>query len=69
MDLLVSTAWLSENANREDVKILDGTWVLPADEDTLARGYIPGAQVFDIDAIADTYQLHETYAAKCRRFR
>ncbi|MDB2437534.1 sulfurtransferase [Hellea sp.] len=54
MDLLVSTAWLSENANREDVKILDGTWVLPADEDTLARGYIPGAQVFDIDAIADT---------------
>lgn len=53
MDLLVTTDWLEQNISRDDVKILDGTWVLPADKDKLASGYISGAQAFDIDAIAD----------------
>jgi len=53
MALLVTTDWLAQNIHREDVKVLDGTWVLPADEGNLASGYIPGAQIFDIDAIAD----------------
>jgi len=53
MDLLVTTDWLSKNSDREDVKVLDGTWVLPADEANLARGFIPKARIFDIDAIAD----------------
>lgn len=53
MDLLVDTDWLCENLGRENVKILDGTWALPDAVDELASGYIPGAQVFDIDAIAD----------------
>jgi len=53
MDLLVSIDWLEQNINRENVKVLDGTWVLPADISELVSGYIPGAQVFDIDAVAD----------------
>lgn len=53
MDLLVTVDWLAENIEREDVKVLDGTWVLPNDENNLAAGYIPGAHIFDIDAIAD----------------
>lgn len=54
MDLLVTTEWLAENLAQEDVKVLDGTWVLPTDKDNLPSGYIKGSQIFDIDAIADT---------------
>ena len=53
MDMLVTSDWLAKNIHREDVKVLDGTWVLPADESNLESGYIPGAQIFDIDTIAD----------------
>ena len=53
MDLLVTIDWLSENLERQDIKVLDGTWVLPDDEPNLAAGFIAGAQVFDIDKIAD----------------
>jgi len=53
MDLLVTTDWLATNLHREDVKILDGTWVLPKDEPTLAPGYVPRAQVFDCSQARD----------------
>jgi thiosulfate/3-mercaptopyruvate sulfurtransferase len=53
MDLLVTADWLAANIAREDVKVLDGTWVLPSDEPHLSSGYIPSAHVFDIDKIAD----------------
>lgn len=53
MDLLVTADWLAENINRKDIKVLDGTWVLPDETAQLAKGYISGAQIFDIDAIAD----------------
>jgi len=53
MDLLVTADWLADNIGRKDIKVLDGTWVLPTDEDSLAQGYIPSAQIFDIDLIAD----------------
>jgi len=53
MDLLVTTDWLAENLVRDDVKVLDGTWVLPSDEPNLSQGFIPNAQIFDIDKIAD----------------
>ena len=53
MDLLVTADWLAENLEREDIKVLDGTWVLPSDEPNLLSAYIPGAQIFDIDKVAD----------------
>ncbi|WP_026940563.1 3-mercaptopyruvate sulfurtransferase [Hellea balneolensis] len=53
MDLLVTADWLADNLSRKDIKILDGTWVLPNEAQSLAMGFIPGAQIFDIDAIAD----------------
>jgi 3-mercaptopyruvate sulfurtransferase SseA len=51
MDLLVTADWLAANIAREDVKVLDGTWVLPSDEPHLSSGYIPSARVFDIDRL------------------
>lgn len=53
MDLLVTVDWLSENIDCQDIKVLDGTWVLPSDEPNLAAEFIPNAQIFDIDKIAD----------------
>ncbi|MDA0369278.1 MAG: 3-mercaptopyruvate sulfurtransferase [Proteobacteria bacterium] len=54
-DALVETDWLSDNL--ANVKVLDGSWYLPAqNRDPVAEyaaGHIPGAQFFDIDAIAD----------------
>lgn len=53
----VSTAWLEENLNSQDLAIIDGSFFLP-DEKRDARaeyleGHIPGAVFFDIDAIAN----------------
>lgn len=50
---LISVDWLADSLGRGDLKVLDGTWVMPGDKTELAQGYIPGAQVFDIDLIAD----------------
>jgi thiosulfate/3-mercaptopyruvate sulfurtransferase len=54
---MVSCAWLAERLADPGVKILDASWYFPA-EDTdpqamFESGHIPGAQFFDIDAIAD----------------
>jgi len=53
---LVSTDWLA--AHLGDVRIVDGTWTLPAQErdpkSEFAAAHVPGAVFFDIDAIADT---------------
>jgi len=53
VDPLVSVDWLAANLSRKDVKVLDGTWVMPGDETGLPGGYIPDAQFFDLDKIAD----------------
>lgn len=53
MDLLISVEWLVENATREDIKILDGTWGMAGEQLPLRNTFIPGAQFFDIDEIAD----------------
>ena len=56
-DPIVSTAWLAERLGRTDVRILDGSWWMPAENrDPRAEyleAHIPGAVFFDIDAIAD----------------
>jgi thiosulfate/3-mercaptopyruvate sulfurtransferase len=54
---IVSTAWLAERLGRPDVRILDGSWWMPAENrDPHAEyleAHIPGAVFFDIDAVAD----------------
>jgi thiosulfate/3-mercaptopyruvate sulfurtransferase len=56
-DPLVSTSWLAERLDRGDVRVLDGSWWMPAENrDPRAEhvaAHIPGAVFFDIDAIAD----------------
>jgi thiosulfate/3-mercaptopyruvate sulfurtransferase len=56
-DPLVSTAWLEAHLNDPDLIVLDATYFLPGEgRDAVAEfraAHIPGAQVFDIDAIAD----------------
>ena len=55
---LVSTEWLAQRLTAPDIRIVDGTWFLPAQNRNARREYedvhIPGAVFFDIDDIADT---------------
>lgn len=54
---LVSTDWLARHLKDPDLRILDGSWYLPASgRDPKAEyqaAHIPGARFFDIDEIAD----------------
>ena len=54
---LVSTDWLAANLGKPGVRVVDGSWYLPAmNRDGKAEylaGHIPGAVYFDIDEIAD----------------
>ncbi len=56
--LLVSTQWLEDHLNAPDVRILDASWYLAAENRDPKAEYeachIPGARFFDIDEIADT---------------
>ena len=58
--LLVTPDWLAEHRQNPCVKIIDGSWHMPAANRNAATDYqtahIPGAAFFDIDHIAD----HET---------
>jgi len=55
---LVSTEWLAEHINAPDVRIVDASWYMPAEnrnpEAEYQEEHIPGAVRFDIDEIADT---------------
>ena len=55
---LVSTDWLAEHINAPDVRVVDASWYMPAENRDPAAEYdaehIPGAVRFDIDEIADT---------------
>jgi thiosulfate/3-mercaptopyruvate sulfurtransferase len=59
-DPLVSTAWLAERLGDPNVRIVDGSWWMPAEGRSghaeYLAAHIPGAAFFDIDRIAD----HET---------
>ena len=54
---LVTTQWLAEHLDAPDVRIVDGSWYLPADgrdpRAEYAERHIPGAVFFDIDDISD----------------
>lgn len=55
---LVSTDWLNGRMGLGNVRVLDGSWYLPAQKRNAREEYeqthIQGAAFFDIDAIADT---------------
>ena len=55
---LVSTDWLAAHMGSPDLRVLDGSYHLPAaNRDAkadYAEAHIPGAHFFDIDEIADT---------------
>ncbi|HEY6979878.1 3-mercaptopyruvate sulfurtransferase [Reyranella sp.] len=57
-DALVSTEWLADHLDAPDVRIVDGSFYLPAQKRNPRAEYenqhIPGAVFFDIDEIADT---------------
>ncbi len=54
---LVSTEWLAEHLKDPDLRVLDGSWYMPAaGRDPVAEyeaAHIPGARFFDIDEISD----------------
>lgn len=54
---LVTTAWLAQHLAEPDLMVLDATYYLPHEgRDAAAEfraAHIPGARLFDIDAIAD----------------
>lgn len=55
---LVSTDWLAERMPLGDVRVLDASWYMPAQQRDAKAEYhahhIQGAVFFDIDAVADT---------------
>lgn len=59
MDNLVTTEWLAENLRAPDIRILDASWHMPAENRDARAEYeaehIPGAQFFDIDDISDAH--------------
>lgn len=76
--LFVSPEWLAQRLDAPDIVVFDASWHMPAaGRDPRAEflaGHIPGAQFFDIDAIADpsTGLPHmlpkpEAFAAEMRR--
>ena len=57
-DALVSTEWLADHLEAPDIRIVDGSFYLPAQKRNPRAEYenqhIPGTVFFDIDEIADT---------------
>ena len=54
---LVSTEWLAAHLKDPDLRVLDASWYMPAQnrdaKAEYAAGHIPGARFFDIDEISD----------------
>ena len=54
---LVSTDWLAKHQRDPDLRVLDASWYLPAQnrdaKAEYAAAHIPGARFFDIDEISD----------------
>ena len=56
-DALVSTAWLADNLDAPDLRVVDASYYLPGEgldpRQEFEAQHIPGAVFFDIDAIKD----------------
>jgi thiosulfate/3-mercaptopyruvate sulfurtransferase len=54
---LVSTGWLADRIGTESLRVVDGSWYLPASgrhaRAEYLAGHLPGAVFFDLDAISD----------------
>ena len=54
---IVSTEWLARHMDAPDVRIVDGSWLMPNStrnaKEEYASAHVPGAVFFDIDAISD----------------
>ena len=54
---LVSTGWVADRLDDPNLRILDGSWHMPAEgrdaAQEFARSHLPGARFFDIDDISD----------------
>ncbi|KAG8049213.1 hypothetical protein GUJ93_ZPchr0009g1369 [Zizania palustris] len=54
---MVSAEWLHANLRDPDVKVLDASWYMPAEQRNAVQEYqvahIPGAVFFDVDGISD----------------
>ncbi len=54
---LVSTEWLAAHLGERDLRVVDGSWHMPQAKRDPRRefldAHVPGAEFFDIDAIAD----------------
>lgn len=54
---LVSTGWLASHLKDPDLRVIDASWYMPADNRDARAEYeaahIPGARFFDIDEISD----------------
>ena len=70
-DALVSTDWLAARLDAPDIRVVDGSFYLPAakrdPKAEFANQHIPGAVFFDIDEIADTRAPPAPHAAARRR--
>ena len=57
MDSLVSTEWLEEHLDEQDLVVIDCSWHMPATgrsgRDEYLAHHIPGARFLDIDAVSD----------------
>ena len=66
---LVSVDWLAGRLDEPDLRVVDATWYMPAENRPglaeFEQAHIPGAVFFDIDQIAD--RLEEAEVAQRRR--
>lgn len=57
MTALVSSEWLAAHLDDADLRLLDASWYMPAEQRNAAaeflKTHIPGAQFFDVDEVAD----------------
>lgn len=77
MDSLVSTDWLAAELGATDLRVVDATFVLPADarnpRTEFETAHIPGSVFFDIDDVSDTNSSlphmlpsPEKFASRCQ---